>query len=61
MKRMGVREVKDHWSEVLEQVETKGGTVLSHADTNHEISGAAVKSEGSATNTIKGGMVMLNP
>ncbi len=24
MKRMGVREVKDHWSEVLGQVETEG-------------------------------------
>jgi hypothetical protein len=43
------------------KVETKGGQVVSAADTNHEISGAAVKSSGSATNTIQGGMVMLNP
>jgi len=27
MRRMGVREVKDHWSEVLEQVETKGEVI----------------------------------
>ena len=27
MKRMGVREVKDHWSEILEQVETQGEVI----------------------------------
>jgi len=35
--------------------------VVSEADTTHEISGAAVKSTGSATNTVTGGVVMLNP
>jgi hypothetical protein len=35
--------------------------VRSHADQEHEIKGAIVKSVGSATNTVKGGMVMLNP
>ena len=27
MRRMGVREVKDHWSKVLEQVETNGEVI----------------------------------
>jgi type VI secretion system secreted protein VgrG len=43
------------------KVYVKGGEVVSEADTTHEISGAAVKSTGSATNTVQGGMVMLNP
>jgi type VI secretion system secreted protein VgrG len=43
------------------KVYVKGGEVVSAADTNHEISGAAVKSTGSATNTVTGGVVMLNP
>jgi len=44
-----------------EKVYVKGGQVVSEADTNHEISGAAVKSTGTATNTVVGGVVMLNP
>jgi len=43
------------------KVYIKGGEVVSEADTNHEISGAAVKSTGSSTNTVTGGVVMLNP
>jgi hypothetical protein len=35
--------------------------VHSEADSQHQTKGAIVLSEGSATNTIKGGMVMLNP
>jgi type VI secretion system secreted protein VgrG len=42
-------------------VEIKGGTVDSIADKQHQTKGQIVLSEGSATNTIKGGMVMLNP
>jgi hypothetical protein len=34
---------------------------VSAADTNHEISGQAVKSAGAVTNTVTGGVVMLNP
>jgi type VI secretion system secreted protein VgrG len=43
------------------KVYVKGGEVVSAADTNHEISGQAVKSAGAVTNTVTGGMVMLNP
>ncbi|HEY0791529.1 MAG TPA: type VI secretion system tip protein TssI/VgrG [Chthoniobacterales bacterium] len=43
------------------KVYVKGGQVVSEADTTHEISGAAVKSAGSVTNTVQGGVVMLNP
>jgi hypothetical protein len=31
------------------------------ADQEHEIKGAITVSEGVTTNTVKGGMVMLNP
>lgn len=44
-----------------EKVEIVGGQVISKADTNHETSGADVKSVASVTNTVKGKMVMLNP
>jgi type VI secretion system secreted protein VgrG len=43
------------------KVYTSGDQVVSEAGTNHEISGQAVKSNGSVTNTVQGGMVMLNP
>ena len=43
------------------KVYIQGGEVVSAADTTHEISGQAVKSSGTATNTVTGGMVMLNP
>jgi type VI secretion system secreted protein VgrG len=38
-----------------------GGVVHSEAKSEHQTKGAIVLSEGSATNTVKGGMVMLNP
>jgi type VI secretion system secreted protein VgrG len=38
-----------------------GGIVHSEAKSEHQTKGAIVLSEGSGTNTIKGGMVMLNP
>jgi type VI secretion system secreted protein VgrG len=44
-----------------ESVSTAGNAIRSTAGNEHEIKGAIVKSEGSATNTVKGGMVMLNP
>ena len=43
------------------KVYIQGGDVVSAADTNHEISGQAVKSTGAVTNTVTGGVVMLNP
>jgi type VI secretion system secreted protein VgrG len=42
-------------------VTIKGLNVTSHADAQHKTEGALVISEGSVTNTVKGGMVMLNP
>jgi len=44
-----------------QKVKTHGGEVSSQADTQHQINGAIVVSDGSATNTVRGGMVMLNP
>ncbi len=44
-----------------EKVRIHGGDVASQADMQHQTSGAIVVSEGSATNTVRGGMVMLNP
>jgi type VI secretion system secreted protein VgrG len=44
-----------------ESVSTAGNAIRSTAGNEHEIKGAIVKSEGSATNTVRGGMVMLNP
>ncbi|OAD19854.1 type VI secretion system Vgr family protein [Candidatus Thiomargarita nelsonii] len=38
-----------------------GGMVTSKADTVHNTSGALVESKGTATNTVKGGVVLLNP
>src|SRR6516225_6033565 len=35
--------------------------ITSEADVQHQTKGAIVVSEGTATNTVKGGMVMLNP
>lgn len=43
------------------KVYVTGGDVVSAADANHEISGQAVKSAGAVTNTVQGGVVMLNP
>jgi type VI secretion system secreted protein VgrG len=45
----------------IEAVKTHGMMVSSEADLNHNIKGTLTMSEGSATNTVKGGMVMLNP
>lgn len=45
----------------IEAVKTHGMMVSSEADLNHNIKGVLTMSEGSATNTVKGGMVMLNP
>ncbi len=39
----------------------KGGIVHSEADNEHQTKGTLVVSDGSASNTVKGGMVMLNP
>jgi len=44
-----------------ESVSTASNAIRSTAKNEHEIKGAIVKSEGSATNTVRGGMVMLNP
>jgi type VI secretion system secreted protein VgrG len=44
-----------------ESVNTSGGSITSEAKQDHNIKGAIVKSSGSATNTVSGGMVMLNP
>ncbi len=44
-----------------QSVNTAGGRVVSEAKTQHEIKGNIVSSSGVATNTVKGGMVMLNP
>jgi len=38
-----------------------GGIVHSQAQSEHQTTGAIVLSNGSSTNTVKGGMVMLNP
>jgi type VI secretion system secreted protein VgrG len=43
------------------KVRTHGGEVTSEADSQHQTIGAIVVSNGSASNTVKGGMVMLNP
>ena len=39
---------------------TKGEVVHSEAESEHQTTGAIVISDGKATNTVKGGMVMLN-
>jgi type VI secretion system secreted protein VgrG len=44
-----------------QKVAVHGGQVSSEADTSHDTKGNIVLSEGAATNTVKGGMVMLNP
>ena len=44
-----------------ESVSIKGNAIRSIAEQEHETKGAITVSEGSATNTVKGGMVMLNP
>jgi type VI secretion system secreted protein VgrG len=44
-----------------QKVAIHGGQVSSEADTSHDTKGNIVLSEGAATNTVKGGMVMLNP
>jgi type VI secretion system secreted protein VgrG len=44
-----------------QKVEILGGEVISHADTNHETSGAAVKSAATGNNVVSGSVVMLNP
>jgi type VI secretion system secreted protein VgrG len=44
-----------------QKVRTHGGEVTSEADSQHQTKGAIVVSDGSATNTVRGGMVMLNP
>jgi type VI secretion system secreted protein VgrG len=44
-----------------QQLNLHGGQLMSKADTNHSTEGAIVISNGSASNTVKGGMVMLNP
>jgi hypothetical protein len=38
-----------------------GGIVHSEAKSEHQTKGAIVLSDGTASNTVKGGMVMLNP
>ena len=42
-------------------VTIKGGIVHSEAEHEHQTKGDIVLSEGKATNTVRGGMVMLNP
>ena len=42
-------------------VTVQGGIVHSEAQSEHQTKGAIVLSDGSATNTVRGGMVMLNP
>jgi hypothetical protein len=44
-----------------QKVAIHGGQVESKADSSHTTAGAIVMSDGSGTNTVKGGMVMLNP
>jgi len=44
-----------------ESINFHGGSINSKADNDHNIIGAIVTSHGSATNTLKGRMVMLNP
>jgi type VI secretion system secreted protein VgrG len=44
-----------------ESVNTSGRSITSKADQDHNIQGMIVISEGTASNTVKGGMVMLNP
>jgi type VI secretion system secreted protein VgrG len=44
-----------------ESVSIAGGAIRSIADQEHETKGAITVSEGVTTNTVKGGMVMLNP
>ena len=44
-----------------ESVSIKGNAIRSIADQEHETKGAITVSEGVTTNTVKGGMVMLNP
>ncbi len=44
-----------------ESVSIKGNAIRSIADQEHESKGAITVSEGVTTNTVKGGMVMLNP
>ena len=44
-----------------QKVRTHGAEVTSQADLQHQTQGTIVVSEGTATNTVKGGMVMLNP
>jgi type VI secretion system secreted protein VgrG len=43
------------------KVRSHGAEVTSEADSQHQTIGAIVISNGSASNTVKGGMVMLNP
>ncbi len=43
------------------KVRTHGNEVTSEATSQHQTIGAIVVSDGSASNTVKGGMVMLNP
>jgi type VI secretion system secreted protein VgrG len=42
-------------------INVHGVSVTSQADADHNTKGAIVISEGAASNTVKGGMVMLNP
>ena len=44
-----------------ESVSIQGNAIRSIADQEHETKGAITVSEGVTTNTVKGGMVMLNP
>ncbi len=44
-----------------ESVSIQGNAIRSFADQKHETKGAITISEGVTTNTVKGGMVMLNP
>jgi type VI secretion system secreted protein VgrG len=44
-----------------ESVSISGNAIRSIADQEHETKGAITVSEGQTTNTVKGGMVMLNP
>jgi type VI secretion system secreted protein VgrG len=44
-----------------ESVSISSAAIRSIADQEHEIKGAITVSEGVTTNTVKGGMVMLNP
>jgi hypothetical protein len=44
-----------------ESISLASNAIRSIADQEHETKGAITVSEGMTTNTIKGGMVMLNP